>query len=458
MSQHKFTGILAALVSLGVVGPAPAAGPAKPNIVVIISDDHGYLDSSVSGDTDVRTPNLERLAKDGMTFTHMFAPSPSCSPSRTAMLTGLMPARNGAERNHALKKSGIPSLIENLRNQGYEVAAFGKVAHYKDGGNHGFDRHDEKHDVKSVEAFLKNRAGNKPLCLFVGTHDPHVPWPDPVGYDPARVNLPPTHIDTPETRDFRSRYYTAVTRADAYAGEMYDLARKYLGEKNTLAIYTSDHGAQWPFGKWNLYDAGIRVPFLAVWPGVIKAGTTTDALCSWVDLLPTLIDAAGGQAPEKIGGKSFLRVLKGDSNQHRDRIFATHTGDGEMNVYPIRCVRTKEWKYILNLHPDFVHGTHIDRAKDRDGLKYFRAWEEKAKSDPAAETIMKRYRERPREELYQLVADPFEMNNVAADPKHKERLGEFRKEVEDWMKEQGDRELVLGTPRLLKDLPKEEKP
>ena len=116
MSQYKVAAALTAFLALA--SPAPAAE--KTNIVVILSDDHGYLDSTVYGATDVRTPNLERLAKDGVTFTHMFAPSPSCSPSRTAMLTGLMPARNGAERNHALKKPGIPSLIENLRRQGYE--------------------------------------------------------------------------------------------------------------------------------------------------------------------------------------------------------------------------------------------------------------------------------------------------------------------------------------------------
>ena len=360
MSQHKVRDIFLAGLALACVCPRANAQPEKPNIVVILSDDHGYLDSTVYGATDVRTPNLERLAKDGITFTHMFAPSPSCSPSRTAMLTGLMPARNGAERNHGLKKDGVSSLIENLKKRGYEVAAFGKVAHYKDGGNHGFDKHEENHDVKSVEEFLNGRDRNKPLCLFVGTHEPHVPWLDLAGYDPAKVNLPPSHIDTLETREFRCRYYTDVTKADTYAGEMYALAKKHLGRENTLVIYTSDHGAQWPFGKWNLYDAGIRVPFIAVWPGVIKSGARTDAMCSWIDLLPTLIDAAGGVPQEGIDGKSFLPVLTGDKRAHRDRIFATHSGDGDMNVYPIRCVRTNDWKYILNLRPG-VRSRHAHR-------------------------------------------------------------------------------------------------
>ena len=177
-------------------------------------------------------------------------------------------------------------------------------------------------------------------------------------------------------------------------------------------------------------------------------------MCSWVDLLPTLINVTGGEVPKDIDGKSFLGVLKGEATAHRDRIFTTHTGDGNMNVYPIRSVRTKQWKYILNLHPEYIHGTHIDQAKDRDGLKYFKPWLEKAQTDPAAATIVKRYMERPKEELYDLEADPHEMKNLASDPTHAKRLVELRQEVEAWMKGQGDKRIAPGTPRFIKDLPK----
>jgi len=428
---------------------AVAAAPAKPNLVVVLSDDHGYLDSTVYGAADVRTPNLEKLAKEGMTLTGMFVASPACAPSRSAMLTGLMPARNGAERNHTFKRDGVASLTENVKALGYEVAAFGKVAHGNDVVRHGFDVQARPASVKVVGDFLAGRKADRPLCLFVGTPEPHVPWPDLDGYEPDKVRLPPTHVDTAETRDFRCRYYTDVTKADAFVGDMLALARKHLDAKNTLVVYTSDHGAQWPFGKWNLYDAGIRVPFLAAWPSVIAPGSKSDALCSWVDLLPTLIDAAGGTPPKDIDGKSFLPVLKGEAKGHREAIFATHSGDGEMNVYPIRCVRTAGWKYVRNLHPEFVHGTHIDRAMDADGVKYFRSWEEKAKTDPAAAALVKRYRERPREELYDLAADPYETTNLAADAKQAERLTGLRKQLDDWMKAQLDKETVFGTPRRI---------
>jgi len=451
----------ALVLAATVLTAAPAWSadvPVKPNIVVLLADDHGYLDSTVYGATDVRTSNLQRLAKDGVTFTHVFVVSPSCAPSRSAMLTGLMPARNGAERNHTFKKDGIKSLPEYLKALGYEVAAFGKVAHGKDVSRHGFDLHDPQHDAKTVGDYLTGRKKDKPLCLFVGTHEPHVPWPDLDGYDPAKVKLPPTHVDSPETREFRCRYYTDVTKADTFVGQMYDLAQKHFDPKNTLLIYTSDHGAQWPFGKWNLYDAGIRVPFLAVWPGVVKRGSTSDAMCSWIDLLPTFVELAGGVAPTGIDGRSFASVLKGAAKGHRDHVFASHSGDGDMNVYPIRCVRTKEWKYILNLHPEYAHSTHIDRALDKDGVKYFRSWEEKAKADKGTAEIIRRYRERPKEELYDVTADPHEQTNLAADPKHADRLTGFRRQVEGWMKEQGDKGTVFGQPRLLKDLPKGDKP
>ena len=237
-----------------------AAG--KPDIVVFLSDDHGQLDSTPYGATDVRTPAMQRLADLGKTFTRAFIASPACAPSRAAMLTGLMPARNGAEENHSYKRDDVASLPETMRALGYQTAAFGKVAHgLKDGSRHGFDVQDQQHDAAFVEKFLAARDRTKPLCIFVGTHEPHVPWPDLEGYDPTQLKLPPTHLDTPETREFRARYYTDVTKADTRLGDVMALSKKYLDTKNTLFIYTSDHGAQWPFAKWNLYDAGIRVPF-----------------------------------------------------------------------------------------------------------------------------------------------------------------------------------------------------
>jgi arylsulfatase A-like enzyme len=282
----------------------------------------------------------------------------------------------------------------------------------------------------------------------VGTHDPHVPWPENHGYDPAVLKLPATHLDTPQTRAFRAGYYTGVSRADSWLGEVFDLARETLGP-NTLFVFTSDHGAQWPFGKWNLYDAGLRVPFLAVWPDVIEPGTSCDALISWVDLLPSLIEVGGGSPPPQLDGRSFASLFRDQTKAHRERIFATHTNDGDMNVYPCRSARTRDWKYILNLHPDWEHTTHIDRARPRDGVGYWASWAKQATADPAAAAIVERYHRRPREELYDLKADPHEQHNLANNPRHAERLTLMRAELERWMQDQGDTQKVFGTPRRL---------
>ncbi len=428
---------------------------ARPNLVIFLTDDHSLLDSTVYGAKDVKTPNMERVAAAGLTFDRAFVASPSCAPSRAAMLTGLMPARNGAEPNHAKPRPEIKKFPAYFQELGYEVVAFGKVGHYQQTATYGFDHfanigfHDDAAVGKGIE-WLRQRKSDKPLCLFIGTNWPHVPWPDNgEGYGDDSVQIPATHVDTQRTRTARTHYYAAVARMDAELGQVFDTAREVLG-RDLLFLTTSDHGAQWPFAKWNCYDAGIRTPMIAVWPGKIAAGKRTSAMVSWIDLLPTLLECSGGTPPADIDGRSFLGVLRGETQTHRDRIFTTHSGDGRFNIYPIRSVRTADWKYIHNLHPEFYFSTHVDLAP-RDTSNYFGSWVEKAMTDPAAASIVHRYHERPAEELYDLRADPFEEHNLAADPAQAERLATLRTEVDAWMKAQGDEGKVYARPRLLTD-------
>ena len=258
----------------------------QPNIVVFISDDHSQLDSQAYGSTEVRTPNMAKLAEDGLKFTHAFVASPSCGPSRTAMLTGLWSARNGAEANHQGKRPEVPSLPTVLRGIGYEVVSIGKVAHNSWAKFYDFDAVIGPtvgiSDTAEVAKFLSERTSKKPLCLFVGTRHPHVPWTESPTYDPAQVKIPPNHVDTVVTREERAKYLSDLTSADTLLGEVRALAReKVTGD--TLFIYTADHGGQWPFAKWNLYDAGIRIPLIIAWPGKLKPATTSDAMVCWPD-------------------------------------------------------------------------------------------------------------------------------------------------------------------------------
>lgn len=451
---------IAGLLAAGSLATCTTAHASQPNIVIYLSDDHSQFDSSLYGNENIPTPQFERLAADGMTFTHAFVASPSCAPSRAAMLTGLMPARNGAEANHTYPKPGTRSLIQDLQAAGYEVVSFGKVAH---GGpkhikRYGFDFVGNGKPIKQVKTqvvqFLKRRASsgdsNKPLCLFVGTTNPHVAWTSPTTFDSAEVEFPPHHLDTPATREHRAAYYQEIKELDAFLGELRDIATKNLGD-NVLFIHTSDHGSQWPFGKWTLYDYGIRVPFIAAWNGQIVAGSKSGAMISWVDLLPTLLDIGGADTPENLDGKSFANVLLGKAKEHRKSIFTTHTGDGIKNIYPIRSVRTREWKLIHNLHPEFAFTNHSDLDRKPLAGAYWTEWAELAKTNERARQIVDRYYERPEWELFHVGSDKWELTNLIDRPEHAERAVALKQQLADWMQRQGDQQPVHSEPRRLED-------
>lgn len=441
-----------ALLLSSLTQPATAE---PPNIVLFIADDHGYLDTSLATTGGFHTPNLERLAHEGMSLTHVFAASPTCAPSRAAFLTGLMPIHNGSMWNHQPPRPDVKKLPAYMKELGYEVVAIGKVAHYQQGRDYGFDytSHDTFHDDACISAaveYLQDRKSTKPLCLLVGTNWPHVPWPeaDTRSSDAfkatASTMLPSDLLNTPATRHWRARYATAVERCDRDLGLIYEKAFERLGD-NTLFIEFSDQGAQWPFGKWDLYDTGIRTNMFAVWPGKIKAGSRCDALISLVDLLPTLIEAAGGRPLADIDGQSFMEVLRGEKSKFRELIFSSHSGDGKMNAYPIRSVRTERWKYIRNLRPDAEHHSHIDLGKPVDGREYWDSWVQLARTDSHAAKVVNRYLRRPAEELYDLGEDPLEEHNLREDPAHESELSQLRAKLSAWMKENGDEGLESET-------------
>lgn len=412
-----------------------------PDIVIFINDDQSREDCTPYGGRGIVTPNIQQLADSGLTFERAYVVSPSCAPSRAALLTGLNPARNGAEANHSRPRAELKKWPAYFQDLGYEVVAFGKVSHYKHTSEYGFDHfaHDTFHDHRGIPAaieYLKNRdlGSAKPLCMFVGSNWPHVPWPDAAAeLNSQLLTLPPGSIDTPPTRQWRAKYATAVMKGDQELGEVRAAVKQYLPNE-TLFVYTSDHGAQWPLAKWNLYEAGVAVPMIVSWPGEVSPGTRTRAMVNWTDLLPTLIDAAGGTAPTSIDGLSFLPVAIGKSNQHRAKIFTTHSNDGKVNVFPARAVRTERYKYIRNLQPQNRFTTHIDLPGVQLGQReYFSTWEDAARNDPHAAEMLKRYHTRPAEELYDLETDPAEQHNLSAQPEHQSLLAQLRTDVSEWM-------------------------
>jgi len=414
----------------------------RPNIVLFISDDHGVDDSGAYGDGVVRTPNMDRLAKEGMRLTRAFAASPLCSPSRCVLETGLMPFRNGGHKFGTPISRGVRTMPQYFKRLGYHTAHVGKF-HHAPRKQFPYDTV-VRNENKGGE-FIADYKGGKPLLLLVCSTFPHTPWPKNVLYDPAKIKLPPTFVDTPITRRQRGQYYTEVTTADRQLGAVLAAIEKRGWDDNTLVMYTSDQGSNWPFAKWCLYDAGIRVPLIARWPGKIRPGSVTDAMVSLVDLLPTFMAAAGAEPPEGIDGRSFLGVLQGRKKDHRDAIFAAHTGNdnggpGIANHCPMRTVRTATHKYILNLHPERTFTTHITgcRPPSPHYLPFWDSWVQKAKTDRRAAKLVHAYMHRPKEELYDLAKDPHEQNNLAKDPACRELLASLRKRLTAWRKQQGD--------------------
>jgi uncharacterized sulfatase len=288
------------------------------------------------------------------------------------------------------------------------------------------------------------------VALFLGSNWPHVPWPPVDGYSPEQVHVGKNHIDTPVFRTARAQYLTAVTAMDTELGSVYETAMEVLGAEKTFVLFTSDHGAQLPFGKWNLYDEGTKVPLIVKWPGVVKSGSETKAMVQWMDIMPTLMEVGGGMSGSgNFDGKSFVKVLRGESQNHHEWIYTTHSNDNNMNVYPMRSVRSERYKLIWNLHPEFQFTTHIDRSDEAPSRQYWMSWENRAKADQTAAKLLSRYHVRPELELYDLENDPLELRNLAGLPEHSERVEAMKAQITDWMKQQGDQQKVVGKPLMV---------
>lgn len=432
-------------------------GQQRPNIVLFIADDLGAIDISLYGNPVVRTPHIDKLGSESLMFTNAFASSPTCSPSRASIHTGLMPFRNGAHANHSGIKNGIKTLPDYLKEVGYRVGIAGKyhlgpMDAFPFEMIHGTNVPEPGYEGKGVlwtdlvldpvEEWLSvfKSGSGQPFLLVVNDHSPHVLWPENPEYEPSEVEIPSIHIDTDETRLERAKYFTDISKMDLNVGRLMSILDSHHLQENTVFIFTSDQGPQWSFGKWSLYDYGVKVPMLVKWPGVVQGGYDTDALVSLVDLLPTFVELAGGNAPkspEFIDGISFLPLLLGKTNQHRDFLFASHTGDGDMNRTPLRMIRNKRFKYIINLAPDVKYTTHLDKGVNTG---YWPSWVEKSFQNDHARAVLSRYHFRPIEELYDVLADPDEKRNLAFNPNYQELMEELRSQMSEWRKFQGDNE------------------
>jgi N-sulfoglucosamine sulfohydrolase len=305
----------------------------------------------------------------------------------------------------------------------------------------GFGRDVDNYGAE-VQKFLE-QAGDKPFFLMVCYADPHRPFPGkgvkkgpaaevPDPHDPQKVFVPPFLFDTPETRMEIARYYDAIRRMDRGVGLVLKALQKGGREKDTVVFFTSDNGMPFPFAKTTLYDAGINMPFLVRWPEVVKQDSVSDALISFVDILPTCLDIAGAPIPKDIDGRSFLPVLRGKTRDFREVIFASHTDHAIKPSVPSRAIRTQRYKYIYNLRLD------LEFKNNAMNSPTWRSYLNLAKTDPRVMPRVNSLRFRPREELYDLKVDPHELNNLAQDPERRPVLENLRTRLREWMEQQRD--------------------
>ncbi|GAB3020161.1 hypothetical protein GCM10027051_26700 [Niabella terrae] len=445
------------LIALLLLALSTLQAQRRPNIVLFISDDLNQQDLGCYGNRDVHTPHIDQLAAEGLRFTRAYAASSMCTPSRAVMFTGLYPYKNGVQMNHFTVKSGIRSLPHYLKELGYRVVISGKVDVSPLSGfpfevtgeefgkyfpvENRTDR--RKASVHLIRDHFRTRS-DQPLCLIVAPWLPHVPWFPHKDFDPGRLRMPDYLADTKETRSALASYYQSISTMDQMVGEVNDALAAAGQKDNTVFMFTSDQGAQFPGAKWTTYDQGLRVPFIVRWPGKIARKSISDALISLVDITPTMIDLAGGQVVENLDGLSVRHVFEKNDRQHHDFVFAETSVEPHYwyNYTPARSVITSAgWHYIRNYHPGVRFITHIDHVERNE--YYFDSWLRDAQKNKKTKFLLDRYSYRPPEELYDLNTDREEFQNLAGQDAHQGKLSSMRALLEQELNRQGETEAMI---------------
>lgn len=435
---------LICLLAFVAVLASPALGDEKrPNILFILGDDVTYLDLPTYGGTNIETPNIDRLARGGVRFTRAYCAMSMCAPFRAELYTGLYPVRNGVAYNHSIARPGTRSVVHHLRDLGYRVGLVGKK-HASPADTFAFDTIKGPLAGDGVRDYIA-RGGDQPFCLFVCSHNAHPAWRsgDAEAVAARGVKMPPVLHDNPDTRRTYTAYLAEVELLDKEVGDVLALLEKSGKVDNTLVMFSSEQGWDFAFGKWTNWDIGVHTALIARWPGRIKPGSMTDALVQMADVVPTLVDIAGGDASKlELDGTSFLPVLLGKADRHRKYVYGLHNNVPEGEPYPIRSIRDDRFHMIVNLnHEASYHEKHLmneGQAKRYD-LQWWAALRDAAESgDAQAKRLFERFHKRPPIELYLVDEDPWETKNLANDRRYRNDVKRLRGELAQWMADQND--------------------
>lgn len=420
----------------------------RKNVVLLIADDLG-MQVGCYGDKVIKTPNIDALAQSGTRYTHGFASVASCSASRGTLLSGQPTHQCGqyghahAEHNfHSLLK--VQSLPKLLNAAGYRTAVLAKL-HVQPKEVYPFTEEIPAGGGRNPEAMAKaakkfiEESGDKPFYLHVGFTDPHragakgyanekqYPNTPAIKYDPKLVPLPSFVPDQPEAREDWAEYYQSISRFDHGVKLMLEVLKETKNDQNTLVILLSDNGPPYPGAKTTLYDAGVHLPLIIKSPAQKKAGVVCDAMASWTDIAPTILDWAGVKQPAQMIGRSLLSTLDSEKTQGWDIVYSSHQFHEIQMYYPMRMVRTRTHKLILNI----ANPLPFPFASD---LWASPTWQGVLKRNDKTFGLIDRnaYEHRPKEELFDMQNDPNELKNVVGDPKHAEVLNDLRAKLKTW--------------------------
>ena len=427
------------------------------NILYFTADDMNFDSSAVfGGPIKDLTPNVDKLAAEGLRFNHAYSTVAVCQPVRQTMFCGLYPHRSGSMGFFPVKPN-VRTLNQQLRDAGYLISRFGKGRHLQpsdqfcsDIGDDTISRHPSKLADATRMVLRKAREQGKPFFHNVNCYDPHRPFIGMKGPDDLAEGEPPSRWikpeeitgvpgfleDLPEVRRELAGYYTNVRRLDDAVGAVMKVLVEEGFADNTLVVfYGGDHGMSFPFGKSNSYENSSRGALIVRWPGVTKPGSVDrDHMVSTLDFTPTLLAAAQLPAIPDIDGRSFLPALKGEKMTGWDRVFTQYNAAFGNNWLPMRCMRTRDRSYIWNA---WSNGTRKYHTENMAGLTW-KAMLAAAERNPAIKARTDHYSFRVPEEFYDLTKDRFERANLIADPDRQAEIESMRKELLTLMQRTGD--------------------
>jgi len=411
----------------------------QPNIILIIADDVGYEDLGCTGNASVKTPNIDKLAREGMRFTNAYVTSSSCSPSRIGIITSRYPHNTGAAELHTPAPAHLPFFPASLKQSGYYTAQLGKW-HEGPATKAAYDTlissvtlNGEGGEDQWI-SLLRNRPKNKPFFFWLAPSDAHREW-QPNSFatptNPDSVLVPPTLVNTSETRKDLAAYYDEISRLDYYIGELQSAIAEEGIANNTVIIFLSDNGRPFPGSKTRLYDTGVKTPLIIKWPGKVKQELCS-SLVSTIDIAPTILYWAGIKPPASFQGRSFNKLLTSPNSEFRHYIFTEHNWH-DYEAYE-RGVRTKEHLYILNLRPQFANQGPLDAVNSPSFKSLTEALAGNKLTDQQKEIFIS---PRSTEEL---------INDRLHDPQYLKRMAQLRRILKKWQRETGDTAPAHLTP------------